>query len=298
MRSTSLTLLPICLAIGLVGCGKRAEGPNTPVASSVAASSDASMAKAEAPKSKPRVSSPDPAPIAATLPQLAYAYSAEVEASADAVPGLVARHESACRSAGSAICQITAMSLTSDGGVRAHIGLRAQPEWLQSFRAHLAADAQAAGGRVVKTNAVSEDLSRQLVDTEAALRAKTLLAQRLEGLLASRQGKLSDLIEVEEQLSSTQGEIDAARSELAMMRTRVAASEMTLDYSAPATFGAIWAPVTQATKGATGVFAGGVGIVITVFAAIAPLAFLGGLIALLARWFSKRKVGSRAGRKD
>ena len=120
----------------------------------------------------------------------------------------------------------------------------------------------------------------------------------LEGLLASRQGKLSDLIEVEEQLSSTQGEIDAARSELAMMRTRVAASEMTLDYSAPATFGAIWAPVTQATKGATGVFAGGVGIVITVFAAIAPLAFLGGLIALLARWFSKRKVGSRAGRKD
>ena len=297
MRSTTLTLLPICLALGLCACGKRAEGPSSPTASAPAATSDASAAKAESPKASTRAPSPEPVPAAA-LPQLAYAYSAEVEASAEAVPGLVGRHETACRSAGPAVCQITASSLTSDGGVRAHIGLRAQPEWLQSFRGHLAADAQAAGGRLVKSSAVSEDLSRQLVDTEAALRAKTLLAQRLESLLANRQGKLGDLLEVEEQLSRTQGEIDAARSELAMMRARVATSEMTLDYSAPATFGAIWAPVAQATKGAMGVFAGGVGILITVVAAIAPLAVLGRLIALLAKWVSKRKGRKGAGGKD
>jgi len=301
MRSSSLTLLAICLAFGLGACGKRAEGPATMSAPAAAVASDAAAPKSEAATAKP--SGRDPAttaaaPPALTMPQLAYSYSAEIEASADTLPGLVARHEAACRAAGASVCQITAMSVASDGGVRAHIGLRAQPDWLQGFRGRLSVDAQAAGGRVLKSNAVSEDLSRQLVDTEAALRAKTLLAQRLEGLLANRQGKLTDLLEVEKQLSDTQGEIDAARSELAMMRARVATSEMTLDYSAPAALGAVWAPVSQATKGATGVFASGVGMLISVAAAIGPFAILGGLIAWIVRRAVAHKGGKGAVRKD
>lgn len=307
MRSSSLTLLPICLALGVSACGKRAEGPATATATATASApaaavaSDVAAPKSEAAMAKPAGRDPAPAPAATpalAMPQLAYSYSAEIEASAEAASVLVARHEAACRAAGAAVCQVTAMSVASDGGVRARLGLRAQPEWLQGFRGRLAADAKAVGGRVLKSNAVSEDLSRQLVDTEAALRAKTLLAQRLEGLLANRQGKLSDLMEVEKQLSDTQGEIDAARSELAMMRARVATSEMTVDYTAPALLGAVWAPATQAVKGATLVFASGVGMLISLAAAIGPFALLGGLIALLARWFVKRKSGKGAGRKD
>ena len=301
MRSNALPLLPICLALGLVACGKRAEGPATASAPAAAVASDSAAPKSETAAGRPNGREPASATNstpALAMPQLAYSYSAEIEASADAVPGLVARHESGCRAAGAAVCQITAMSVASEGGVRAHIGLRAQPEWLQGFRGRLAADAQAAGGRVLKSNAVSEDLSRQLVDTEAALRAKTLLAQRLENLLANRQGKLGDLLEVEKQLSVTQGEIDAARSELAMMRARVATSEMTLDYSAPASVGAVWAPVSQATRGATGVFAGGVGTLISVAAALGPFAILGGLIVWIVRRSIARNGGKGAGLKD
>lgn len=284
MRSTLPTLIPVCLVLSLAACGKKAEQTGAPAAKAVAETTatppGASPARAGAPVA-----------AAVALPQLAYAYAAQIETSAAALPGLVARHEAACRAAGPEVCQITAMSLTTDGGARAHIGLRAQPDWLQGFRGRLAADAQAAGGRVVKSSAVTEDLSRQLVDTEAALRAKTLLAERLEGLLAHHQGRLADLLDVEKQLTDTRGQIDAARSELAMMRARVATSEMTLDYAAPASLAAVWAPATQAAQGATGLFAGGVGIVISLIAAVAPLALLAGVIALAVSRFKANKRG-------
>ena len=80
----------------------------------------------------------------------------------------------------------------------------------------------------------SEDLTRQIVDTEAAVRARTALRDRLQAILATRPGKLSDLLEVEKELARVQGELDATQSELAVMRTRVVTSLLTITYSSGA----------------------------------------------------------------
>ena len=82
----------------------------------------------------------------------------------------------------------------------------------------------------------SEDLTRQVIDTEATLRAQTRLRERLTELLTRHQGKLADLLEVERELARVQGEIDARSSELNVMRKRIAMSDLTIAYQSRGLF--------------------------------------------------------------
>ena len=76
----------------------------------------------------------------------------------------------------------------------------------------------------------TEDLTRLIVDTEATLRAKRALRDRLQQLLATRPGSLADLLGVERELARVQGEIDASESNLAVTRARVSMSALTIEY--------------------------------------------------------------------
>lgn len=269
------------LAILLVACGRPAAVGAPVVQQDVAPAPPASLAKT-AGAAEPKLEKPAaPAvPVGVSVPQLAYSYEAQVEAPAAAVPGLLARHEAVCRQAGPALCQVIASERSSSGGddVHAALTVRAEPAWLQRFRDGLPGEAQAAGGKVTGGATKTEDLTRSIVDTDASLRAKTLLATRLERLLGEHNGKLSDLLEVEQALAQTQGEIDAAKSELAVMRTRVATSELKVGYDsrpALASSGA-WRPLTEAMRQATGVFAFSLGLMVTLFAGVLPFALAAG----------------------
>jgi hypothetical protein len=163
--------------------------------------------------------------------------------------------------------------------------------WLRTFIAGLAAQADAAGGRVISENVASEDLTRQIVDTEARLRAQTALRDRLQELLRSRPGRLADLLEVERELARVQGEIDAVQSALAVMRTRVAMSELTLQYrSAPRSVGSdTFEPLRQAFANFLGIIVGGFAAIITLIAVLIPFAIvLVPLGWLLLRWRKRR----------
>ena len=54
----------------------------------------------------------------------------------------------------------------------------------------------------------TDDLSRSIVDTEAALRSKRALRDRLQALLQRPADKVQDLFDVEQQLTQVQTEID------------------------------------------------------------------------------------------
>lgn len=210
---------------------------------------------------------------------------------------LLARHEAACAKAGPAICQVIGSSVNEHGEdqLSAELNLRAAPPWLTQFRRGLAVDAKGAGGRLVRSQVSSEDLSRQIVDTEAMLRAKITLRDRLQALLASRPGKLADLVELERELSKVQGELDAAQSELTMMRQRVATSDVTISYESGGVLApqGVWSPIGKALSDFLGILAATVALLINVIAWTLPWLLLGGLLIWALRkrlkWPWRRK---------
>lgn len=231
---------------------------------------------------------------AVTIPMLAYRYGYTLEAPARSIRALVGKHEAACQAAGAALCQLTGAQVTEVGQdrVRGELALKAAPAWLKTFRAVLDGEAKAAGGRVVTSSVSSEDLSRQIVDTDAALRARTTLRDRLQALLASRPGKLSELLEVETQLAQVQGEIDATQSELAEMRGRVATSELKLTYESTGVLApqGVLAPLGSAFSDFLGIVVKVAAALVRITAYLLPLA----LIAGLGFWFYRRRLPKRA----
>jgi hypothetical protein len=175
---------------------------------------------------------PGPAEPVEPVSYLAYAYGVSLELPGDRLIGVMDGHAAACRDAGPRVCQLVASRRDGDPAValRGSLSLRAEPRWLQRFIKTAQSDAVGAAGRVTAQWTTTEDLTREIVDTEATLRAKRALRDRLQQLLATRPGSLSDLLGVERELARVQGEIDSTESTLAAFRTRVAMSALTLDY--------------------------------------------------------------------
>lgn len=249
-------------------------------AAAAAAAADAAASASAAPRT-PGVNVP------AGPPMLAYAYSYGLSVPVNRVAELKSRHEAACTRAGHQQCQVVSSSLTDTGqdAISGELVMRAAPAWLQRFREGLADEARSAGGRVIRSEVTSEDLSRQIVDVEAALKAKTTLRDRLQALLASRPGKVSDLLEVERELARVQQEIDSAQSQLAVMRGRVATSEITVSYEsetvlAPA---GVWRPLTDALGGFLRMVAMSLGSMVLLLGALLPWTVLLGVLYWIFR---------------
>lgn len=177
-------------------------------------------------------SQPLPSQPVDPVSHLAYAYGMQVDIPGDRLLGVLEGHAAACRSAGLRVCQLVASRHDGDPATALHgsLSLRGEPQWLQRFMKGVQSDAIGAAGRVTSQSTTTEDLTREIVDTEATLRARRALRDRLQQLLATRPGSLSDLLGVERELSRVQGEIDSTESNLTAMRTRVAMSALTIDY--------------------------------------------------------------------
>lgn len=233
------------------------------------------------------------APLPATLPMLAYSYSQTLEAPNARVGGLMRRHEQACAAAGPTVCQVFGSTLSTDrenGAVRGTLELRAQPAWLTTFRAGLEGQARAAGGRSLSSGTQTEDLTRSIVDSEATLRAQTTLRDRLQELLATRDGRLADMLQIETELARVQGQIDATQSELAVMRTRVATSALTISYqSETAAVGeGTFEPLSDALGSFVRNLVRAVAVMVVLVSVLLPFALLGGLILWLVLFGRRR----------
>ena len=246
------------------------EAVSTPNAAPAAQDALASRDQPQRPSNAP--------PNAAATLSLAYAYQVGLEIPSARLAGVMDAHVRACQGAGPRFCQLVGASRGGDpdSAMQGNVQIRGEPNWLRTFMGGIAAQTTAAGGRVLSQATTTEDLTRSIVDTEAHLRAQTALRDRLQQLLQSRPGRLSDLLEVERELARVQGEIDATQSNLAVMRTRVDMSELTISYqSAPRSVGSdTFEPLRQAFAGFLGIIVVGFAAIITVIAGLLPFALV------------------------
>ncbi|MNS50055.1 hypothetical protein D3C72_826920 [compost metagenome] len=255
-------------------------------------------AAASAPSGPGSSATPVVAPSTAPniAPSIAYAYRFGLELPAEAATSLMAKHEQACIAAGASACQVIGSNSSRVGrdSVEASLEMRATPAYVARFRAALDGEARGAGGRVAQQSVESEDLTRQLVDTEARMRAMETLRDRLQQLLATRSGPLEQLLQVERELARVQGELDATRSALAVMRTRVQTSKLDVAYRAAGQLAPDSAvrPVVDALNSASYAFMSSLGMLILFIASVLPVLLVGvPLIWLLWRW--RKSVRSR-----
>jgi hypothetical protein len=245
MNRRACTLVVLLLS---AGCGSNKASVDRDLG--IASSGSASMAMASAPPQSLAFAAPvsggGGAPTGASRPgpslpvdpvsYLAYAYGLTLELPGDRLVGVMDGHAAACRNAGLRVCQLVSSRRDGDPTDTLHgsLSLRAEPQWLQRFMKSVQSDAIGAAGRVTSQWTTTEDLTRDIVDTEATLRAKRALRDRLQHLLATRPGSLTDLLGVERELSRVQGEIDSTESNLTAMRTRVAMSALMIEYGSGA----------------------------------------------------------------
>jgi hypothetical protein len=102
------------------------------------------------------------------------------------------------------------------------------------FRGRAEADAKDLGGKVEVAGAEGDDLSTQITDTGAAQQARAAERARLAELMQRRTKNLGDTLQVEQEITRVQGEMDQASSELAAMKTRIAMETVTISYESTA----------------------------------------------------------------
>lgn len=306
MRRTLMAGLGLALAATAAGCspplGEATDSDDSVDMEMIApapAESPAAATAADAaapPASSAPASSGGSQPPAAPAPQaarIAYVYRYGLELPVDQVPALMTRHEQACAAAGAAVCQVIGSRSQRFGRdqLSAQLEIRATPAYVTTFRGRLGGDAEQAGGRVALQATDSEDLTRSLVDTEARMSALTTLRDRLQQLLASRSGPLDQVLATERELARVQGELDATRSSLEVMRGRVATSRLVIQYSALGRLApdSAFRPVSEALSNALAVFMTGIAALILFFAGALPFLIVGvPLVWFILRW--RRRV--------
>jgi hypothetical protein len=223
----------------------------------------------------------EPGEIPVGLPQVAYVYSYGFRLAGETIPRLQQRHADLCESKGPLVCRIVSMDQTTEEGsyTGGTLQLAVASGEARSFGKQLATLAEGEEGTQVKAAISGEDLSKRIVDTEARLRARVVLRDRLMEVLASRRGTVTELVEAERGVAQVNEEIDQARSWLSEMKGRVAFSQLDIAYEsalpAPAQGGGFMEPV-RSSVGQIGTILGSiVGVLITLATIFGPFGLLG-----------------------
>ena len=268
-----------------------------------------SASPAPPPPPPPPPSAPQSAPAgtgseqAEQAPLLAYTHNYGLRLPSRALADVHRTHQEACAAAGGNVCRVISATINDPEGERPSgvLDIRARPDWIASFRERLAGEVSEAGGNIQSQTTAVDDLTTQIVDGEARLRAQTALRDRLQTLLEDNDGPMADILAVERELARVQADIDARASVIAALRTRVETSRLTLHYqpivsqSSPVRFN----PVMQALEDFTDTLSEGLAGVIRFIALVLPWLLLAIPALLLVRWLlvrrKRRKTTATAG---
>jgi len=292
MRKTLICAVSIT-ALTLTACSKPAIDDGAIGEEAMAVAEEGATAEA-APPAPPAAAAradaagkalPELEKIPTSLPQLAYEYDCWKLEAAE-IGSLQRRHASLCEQQGPASCQIIGMTKTGaeEGEVEGVLEMAVATRQARAFGALLEDEALDAGAEQVSAEIASEELSKQIVDTEARVRARAELRDRLTEVLRTGKGKVGELIEAERSLAAVNEEIDQARSWLREMGGRVAYSRVTVRYETGGAGGSFLRPV----KGALGSLG-------AIFGWIAALLILAGAVALPVggAWWAQSAVRRR-----
>ena len=227
---------------------------------------------------------------------IAYSYAWSFELPEDRVLATQRKHIALCRAMGPGRCQLLSSSNKRvDDRAEAEAELRIAPGAIQAFGAKIEAGVRDADGQVLASSVEGEDLTREIVDADAALKAKRTLRDRLQTLLERREGKLADLLAVEKSLSDTQQELDAATSLMAELHQRVDFSKVSLHYASrvPLTVGEQRWPLRDAFASASGTFGASLATLISLLVAATPWLVLAVLVFLGLRGLRRHRRRNR-----
>ncbi|MBX7483701.1 DUF4349 domain-containing protein [Qipengyuania qiaonensis] len=210
-------------------------------------------------------------------PQVAYRYAYGFRLPSEAIRSLQERHADMCEAKGPDACRIISMDQAENEGDYAYgsLTLAVRARDARSFGKELASASGKVDGELVSSSIEGEDLSKRIVDTEARLRARTVLRDRLMDVLRNRRGTVAELVEAERGVAQVNEEIDQAQSWLTEMRGRVAYSNMTVTYESgkPAT-GGFAEPIRSAWNSLGGIFGTMISVLIVLLAVLVPLGLL------------------------
>lgn len=239
--------------------------------------------------------SPDTNNNPSSLNFLAYRYNYGFRLPARAVAATSKSHAQTCLDAGPRLCQVinSSTSAYNEDNVTANLSLRAEPDWLEGFKTSIQSSVEAAKGKMTNNSVSADDLTRQILDTDARLKAQKTLRDRLQGLLATRDAKLNDLLALERELARVQSQIESATTTLNVLRKRVSMSVVNINYQSEsvAVSQSALAPIGRALKGFVGGFSRGLADVINFLAGVLPWLLL---VVLPALWLFRRWWRSRS----
>ncbi|MEO9492455.1 MAG: DUF4349 domain-containing protein [Marinomonas sp.] len=236
---------------------------------------------------------PELSKMPVSLPQLAYVYDYAWQMPADDIGKLQRRHASLCEQQGPSSCQILGMNKSGANAdaVSGVLQLAVASRQARAFGALLEDEAEDAGAEALSTEIASEELSKKLVDTEARLRSRTELRDRLQDVLRTRKGTVEELVEAERSVARVNEEIDQARSWMKEMEGRIAYSRINIRYETgvPVTSDFL-GPVTSAVSSLGSVLGYLAAFLILVGAVVGPIAALVWAGARVNRHFSKPEI--------
>lgn len=264
-------ILAATATLALTACSKSETGPAATGSADTAVSEAAELpAAARADNNTKSLPALDNIPF--TLPQLAYVYDYRWRLPASDIGPLQRRHASQCEQQGPVICQILGMTKTgeTEGEVAGKLEMAVATRQARAFGALLEDEAQDVGAKQIAADLTSEELSKQLVDTEARVKARTQLRDRLAEVLRTRKGTVEELVEAERSVAAVNEEIDQAKSWLREMEGRVAYSRITVHYETG----------TAATRDFLAPVSGALGSLGSIFGYLAALLILAGAVVL------------------
>jgi len=279
MRKALILLAPVSL-IALTACGSKADHQeNTafgePATDAVVA--EEGSAATEAPAKNAADSElaalsgrPD---IPLTLPKMAYAFNLGFRLAGEGIVPLQQEHADMCEALGPYNCQIVQLGSSGEIGedIRGELQLAVAADKARGFAKVLSGAATQAGAEAFRANIQGEELSKTIVDTEARLRSRIALRDRLLQVLETRRGKVEELVEAERSVAAVNEEIDAAQSWLAEQKGRVAFSRMTITYETATPGGSFLKPIESAIGSLGSIFGTLIAVLIVLGAITGPL---------------------------
>lgn len=221
-----------------------------------------------------------------TLPKMAYAFDLGFRLPGKDLVRLQQEHADMCEALGPTNCQIVALSSSGeiDEDIRGELQLAVAADKARGFAKVLSGAASNAGAEAFRANIQGEELSKSIVDTEARLRSRIALRDRLQGVLETRRGKVEELVEAERGVAAVNEEIDAAQSWLREQKGRVAFSRMTITYETANPGGSFLNPIENALGSLGSIFGVIIAMLIVLGAVVGPL-----LAAVFGiRYFARR----------
>ncbi|MDP5278059.1 DUF4349 domain-containing protein [Sphingomonas sp. DG1-23] len=242
---------------------------------------------------RPGADTPPKLPV--SLPQLTYSYVLSYVLPGDKIAAAQNAHRDMCEDMGPARCQLLALErgIGEEQSNNAKLRLRVATADARRFQVLLDHEVSEAGGRAESAKIATDEVSKQIVDTEARIRQRELLVARLTELLRKRQGRVADLLEAERNVTQAQEELDQARGWLGELKGRVAMSEFEIGYAAiapSASSQTLGTYLGEAAQGSGVVFEVGLRALLSLAIYLLPWLLLLGLPLLALRTLRKRRV--------